>query len=178
MVVGKDSLDRAGPARRLAAPAQAREALALRIERPDTGMDRAPERDTARLLAEQADTPAHTPGGVDRARMAGRRDRVTAIWRHLTPLRYTADTGRTASGQQGAVRAPEQVVAPVVSTAVEEQPVPLVAWLASAQSPAPLEPDCPAVQNGGSVAPRIPDSSDHPVAWRSRNAGRLFRPRR
>jgi len=69
---------------------------------------------------------------------------------------------------------------PVVS-AVEERPVllaPLVARLASEQAVAPLEPDCPAVQKGGSVVPRRPDTLDHPGAWRSRNAGRLFHPRR
>jgi hypothetical protein len=76
---------------------------------------------------------------------------------------------------------PEQMVAPtalVVLTAVVERPVPLAVWLASETLPAALEPDCPAVQNGGSVAPRIPDKLDHPDAWRSRNAGRLFHPRR
>ena len=136
MVVGKDSLDRAGPARRLAAPAQARAAVAPRAERTGTGTDRAPERDTARLLAAQADIPAHTPGMADRARMAGRLDRVTAIWRHLTPLRYTADTGRTASGRQEAVLRPRKAVAPmapVVLTAVEERLASLAAWLASAE---------------------------------------------
>jgi hypothetical protein len=78
MVGGRDSLDMAGPARRSAALAQAREALALRIERPDTGIDRAPERDTARLPAGLADTPVRTPDVVDRARTAGRVDRVMA----------------------------------------------------------------------------------------------------
>jgi hypothetical protein len=68
--------------------------------------------------------------------------------------------------------APVALVVPVVLMAVEEQPVPLAAWLA------PLEPDCPAVQNGGSVAPRRPDTVDHPDAWRSRNAGRFVHPRR
>jgi len=71
-----------------------------------------------------------------------------------------------------------ELVESAESTAVEERLVPLAAWLASAQSPAPLEPDCPAVQKGGSVVPRRPDTLDHPGAWRSRNAGRLFHPRR
>ena len=73
------------------------------------------------------------------------------------------------------MQTPERLVA---SMAVAERPVPLVARLASAESPAPLEPDCSAVQKGGSVAPRRPDNLDHPDAWWSRNAGRLFHPRR
>jgi hypothetical protein len=156
-------------------------------------MDRAPERDTARLPAGQVDNPVHTLSVVDRADRARKADtadtagKAPEVWRRLASRRYMADTGRTASGQEGTIRAPEQAVAPVapvvwvvwvVSTAMEEQPVPLAAWLALAAMVAPFEPDCPAVQNGGSVAPRIPDNLDHPDAWRSRNAGRLFHPRR
>jgi len=180
----------ADPARRLAALAQAPAAVAPRVERPGRDMDRAPERDTARLPAGQVDNPVHTLGVVDRADRARKADtadtagKAPEVWRRLASRRYMADTGRTASGQEGTIRAPEQAVesvAPVVwvvLTAVEEQPVPLAAWLASAAMVAPFEPDCPAVQNGGSVAPRIPDNLDHPDAWRSRNAGRLFHPRR
>ena len=122
MVVGKDSLDMAGPARRLAALAQAHAEVAPQVERPDRDMDRAPERDKARLRAGQADTPVHTPG------VAGRLDKATAAWRHLALLRYMADTGRTMSGWREAVLMPEQPVvttALIVSTAVEERPVPL-----------------------------------------------------
>src|SRR5690242_14201515 len=96
-VGGRDSLDMADPARRLAALAQPPEVVAPRVERPDKGMDRALERDTARLPAEQADAPVHTLGVADRAHMAGRADTATEVWRrhlrHLTPLRYTADMG-------------------------------------------------------------------------------------
>jgi len=148
-------------------------------------MDRAPERDKARLQAGQVDTPVHTLGVVDRARKADRADRdrvdrATEVWGHLTPLPYMADTGHTVSGQEATLM-PEQMAAPtalVVLTAVEEQPVSPTEWLVSATLPAALEPDCPAVQNGGSVAPRRPDNLDHPDAWWSRNAGRLFHPRR
>ena len=184
MVGGRDSLDMADPARRLAALAQAPAAVAPRVERPGRDMDRAPERDTERLPAGQVDNPVHTLGVVDRAdraRKSDTADKASEVLRRLASRRYMADTGRTASGQEGAIRAPEQAVAPVVwvvLTAVEEQPVPLAAWLAWAAMVAPFEPDCPAVQNGGSVAPRIPDNLDHPDAWRSRNAGRLFHPRR
>jgi hypothetical protein len=69
----------AGSARRLAALAQAPAVAAPRVERPDKGTDRAPERDTARLQAEQADTPAHTRGVADRARLADTADRATEI---------------------------------------------------------------------------------------------------
>ena len=104
----------AGPARRLAALAQAPAVVARRVVRTDTDMDmdRAPERDTARLPAVRVDTPARTLDVADkahRAHMAGRVDRVTVAWRwrYLEPLRYTADTGHTVSGQREAVRTPE-----------------------------------------------------------------------
>src|SRR5690348_14509601 len=103
MVVGKDSLDRAGPARRLAALAQAPVEVALRVERPDRGTDRAPERDKAPLQAGQVDTPVHTLGVVDRARRADTADTAPEVWRHLTPRRYTADTGHTVTGQWAVV---------------------------------------------------------------------------
>ena len=177
----------ADPAHRLAALAQAPAEVAPRVERPGRDMDRARGRDKARLRAGQVDTPAHTLGAADRARMADRADRAdraTEVWRrrlrHLEPLRYRADMDHTVTGQEAALM-PEQpavTAALIVPTAVEERPVPLAAWVASAKSPAPLEPDCPAVQNGGSVAPRRPDNLDHPDAWWSRNAGRLFHPRR
>ena len=75
-------------------------------------MDRAPERDTVRLPAEQADTPVHTLGVADRARMADTADKADTAtevwrWRHLTSLRYMADMDHTVSGQREAARAPE-----------------------------------------------------------------------
>ena len=109
MVGNRDRLDRAGPARRLVVLAQAHAEVARWAELPDRGTDRAPERDKARLQAEQADTPVHTLGVADRAGMADTADTATEVWRwrHLTSLRYMADMDHTVSGQREAARAPE-----------------------------------------------------------------------
>jgi hypothetical protein len=170
----------ADPARRLAALPQARAAVDTWVAPRDRDTGTALERDRVWLPAGQADIPDHTLGVADTAHRAdrvGRVDKAQEVLRHLARLRYTAGTDHTVSGQREV--APIQTMERlVVSMVVAERPLPLEAWLATPQAPALLEPDCPAVQNGGSVVPRIPDTLDHPGAWRSRNAGRLFHPRR
>ena len=81
----------AGPARRLAALAQAHAEVAPQVERPDRDTDMAPVYDKARLPAERVDNPGHMLGAEDRAHMVNRAGRVDTVdtvdmapevWRH------------------------------------------------------------------------------------------------
>lgn len=86
------------------------------------------------------------------------------------------DIGHTAIDGPGAVPETLATVATVESQAPIE-PEALVSPWASLQT-APWEPHCPTLQDFGSIARRTPNTGYRQGVWRSRNAGRVFHPRR